>query len=85
MVQVLEGLAGAVVVVAALLDVFQSVVTPRPVAGRLRISRAEYAGRVNALAVYWSSPPAQWIGDMHVLKRTGHGDRPPPGARRARR
>jgi hypothetical protein len=48
--------------------------------------RAEYAGRVNALAEYWASPPAQWIGDHAVLKRrAGHGDRPQPGARRARR
>ncbi|HXM58588.1 MAG TPA: potassium channel family protein, partial [Candidatus Dormibacteraeota bacterium] len=39
MISVLEGLAGALVIGVALLDVFQSVVTPRPVAGRLRVSR----------------------------------------------
>ena len=47
--------------------------------------RAEYAGRVNALARYWASPPAQWIGDDQILKRIGHCDRPTPGNRRARR
>ncbi|GAC1314996.1 MAG: hypothetical protein NVSMB2_05470 [Chloroflexota bacterium] len=31
-------------------------------------SRAEYAGRVNALARYWATPPAQWIGDRSPLK-----------------
>lgn len=30
--------------------------------------RAEYAGRVNALARYWATPPAQWIGDRSPLK-----------------
>jgi hypothetical protein len=30
--------------------------------------RSEYAGRVNALAEYWASPPAQWIGDRSPLK-----------------
>jgi len=30
--------------------------------------RSEYAGRVNALAGYWASPPAQWIGDRSPLK-----------------
>jgi hypothetical protein len=30
--------------------------------------RAEYAGRVNALAHYWATPPAQWIGDRSPLK-----------------
>jgi hypothetical protein len=30
--------------------------------------RYEYAGRVNALARHWASPPAQWIGDRSPLK-----------------
>jgi hypothetical protein len=30
--------------------------------------RREYAGRVNALARYWATPPAQWIGDRSPLK-----------------
>jgi Ion channel len=30
--------------------------------------RMEYAGRVNALARNWASPPAQWIGDRSPLK-----------------
>jgi hypothetical protein len=30
--------------------------------------RSEYAGRVNALALYWAMPPAQWIGDRSPLK-----------------
>lgn len=30
--------------------------------------RLEYAGRVNALARYWATPPAQWIGDRSPLK-----------------
>jgi Ion channel len=30
--------------------------------------RAEYAGRVNALARYWATPPAQWIGDRSPLR-----------------
>jgi hypothetical protein len=30
--------------------------------------RSEYAGRVNALARYWATPPAQWIGDRSPLK-----------------
>ena len=30
--------------------------------------RVEYAGRVNALARYWATPPAQWIGDRSPLK-----------------
>lgn len=30
--------------------------------------RAVYAGRVNALARYWATPPAQWIGDRSPLK-----------------
>jgi hypothetical protein len=28
----------------------------------------EYAGRVNALAHNWASPPAQWIGDRSPLR-----------------
>src|SRR5215471_8918401 len=49
-----------------------------------REMRAAYAGRVNALATYYASPPAQWIGEAHMLARAGHGDRPAPGGRRAR-
>lgn len=49
-----------------------------------RRMRAQYAGRVNALAAYWVSPPAQWIGERARLKGGGHGDRPAPGGRRVR-
>ncbi len=39
--------------------------------------RAEYAGRVNALALYWATPPAQWIGDRSPLKDPrAHGSQP---------
>lgn len=38
--------------------------------------RAEYAGRVNALAAYWAAPPAQWIGDRSVLRRIPHAVAP---------
>jgi ion channel len=31
--------------------------------------RTEYAGRVNALARFWATPPAQWIGDRSPLRR----------------
>jgi hypothetical protein len=37
--------------------------------------RAEYAGRVNAMARYWASPPAQWIGDRSVLRSGRHAAR----------
>ena len=37
--RIVEGLAGAVVVLIVLRDVFQSVVTPRPVSGRWRLNR----------------------------------------------
>jgi hypothetical protein len=30
--------------------------------------RQEYAGRVNALARNWATPPAQWIGDRSPLR-----------------
>jgi hypothetical protein len=30
--------------------------------------RTEYAGRVNALARFWATPPAQWIGDRSPLR-----------------
>jgi len=30
--------------------------------------RQDYAGRVNALALHWATPPAQWIGDRSPLK-----------------
>jgi hypothetical protein len=38
--------------------------------------RAEYASRINALAVYWASPPALWIGEHAMFRQSGHGDRP---------
>jgi hypothetical protein len=41
-----------------------------------RRMRAEYAGRINALAVYWASPPALWIGEHAMFRQSGHGDRP---------
>src|SRR5439155_13904501 len=39
LMRALEGLAGVLVVLVVLRDVFQSVVTPRPVGGRWRLSR----------------------------------------------
>ncbi len=44
--------------------------------------RAEYAGRVNALAQYWATPPALWIGDRSPLKypRAHSAERPQPAA-----
>jgi Ion channel len=38
--------------------------------------RAEYAGRVNALAIHWASPPALWIGEYAISGSIGHGGRP---------
>ncbi|MDQ6671828.1 MAG: potassium channel family protein [Chloroflexota bacterium] len=39
--------------------------------------RQEYAGRVNALARYWATPPAQWIGDRSPLRYPRlHGPEP---------
>ena len=39
--------------------------------------RLEYAGRVNALARYWATPPAQWIGDRSPLRNPRvHAPRP---------
>ena len=49
--------------------------------------RQDYAGRVNALARYWATPPAQWIGDRSPLKHPRlHAPQPDltqalPGAR----
>jgi hypothetical protein len=44
--------------------------------------RSEYAGRVNALAEHWASPPAQWIGDRSPLRvRPEHDGRSVTGAR----
>ena len=40
--------------------------------------RAEYAGRVNALARHWATPPAQWIGDRSPLKHPQLHGRPEP-------
>ena len=36
--------------------------------------RSEYAGRVNALARHWASPPAQWIGDRSPLRHPRQHD-----------
>lgn len=38
--------------------------------------RAEYAGRVNALARHWATPPAQWIGDRSPLRHHAAVSRP---------
>src|SRR5579859_6066353 len=38
--------------------------------------RLEYAGRVNALARHWATPPAQWIGDRSPLKHPRAHQRP---------
>jgi len=35
---------------------------------RFQRLRSEYAGRINALAAYWATPPAQWIGDRSPLR-----------------
>jgi hypothetical protein len=48
--------------------------------------RAEYAGRVNALARYWATPPAQWIGDRSPLRDPRlHAPRPTLAAPRPAR
>jgi hypothetical protein len=39
--------------------------------------RLEYAGRVNALARYWATPPAQWIGDRSPLRYPRLHEAPP--------
>jgi len=39
--------------------------------------RLEYAGRINALARYWATPPAQWIGDRSPLKNPRLHQAPP--------
>ena len=39
--------------------------------------RMEYAGRVNALARNWASPPAQWIGDRSPLRYDRAHIKPP--------
>jgi hypothetical protein len=36
--------------------------------------RAEYALRINSLATYWASPPAQWIGDRSPLRYRARHD-----------
>ncbi len=40
--------------------------------------RSEYAGRVNALARHWASPPAQWIGDRSPLRQPRQHNVTPP-------
>jgi ion channel len=43
--------------------------------------RMEYAGRINALARHWATPPAQWIGDRSPLKHPRlHAPSPAPAA-----
>jgi hypothetical protein len=41
--------------------------------------RMEYAGRVNALARHWATPPAQWIGDRSPLRYPRVHKSPPAG------
>jgi hypothetical protein len=36
--------------------------------------RSEYAGRINAIALWWASPPAQWIGDRSPLRQRARHD-----------
>jgi hypothetical protein len=36
--------------------------------------RSEYAGRMNSIAIFWASPPAQWIGDRSPLKQRARHD-----------
>jgi hypothetical protein len=38
--------------------------------------RATYAGQLNAMAQWWRTPPAQWIGDRSVLRSTRHAPVP---------
>ena len=42
--------------------------------------RSDYAGRVNALATHWASPPAQWIGDRSPLRLRAQHDGHAPAA-----
>jgi hypothetical protein len=44
--------------------------------------RQSYAGRVNALARYWATPPAQWIGDRSPLRYPRRHDERQPGVTR---
>ena len=46
--------------------------------------RMEYAGRVNALARFFATPPAQWIGDRSPLKFPQLHRRVPTGAAQTR-
>lgn len=64
MLGALEAAAGAALVCAVLLDVFQTIVTPRPVAGRLRLSR--YLSR--SLWQFW-----RWAGERLILRRVREG------------
>ncbi len=41
--------------------------------------RSLYAVRLNALATYWVSPPAQWIGDRSIARHHENGTEPHPG------
>jgi Ion channel len=36
--------------------------------------RSEYAGRINSIALFWASPPAQWIGDRSPLRQRARHD-----------
>ena len=47
--------------------------------------RMEYAGRINALARHWATPPAQWIGDRSPLKHPRPHAAPPAPAAEALR
>ncbi|MBV9172820.1 MAG: two pore domain potassium channel family protein [Chloroflexi bacterium] len=42
--------------------------------------RQEYAGRINALARNWATPPAQWIGDRSPLRSPRLHTLPQPAA-----
>ena len=52
---------------ASIVEGVLELVEHRPAWQRDALCR-EYAGRVNALALYWATPPAQWIGDRSPLK-----------------
>src|SRR5215469_5050208 len=58
----LEVVLGALIVISVLLDLFQAIVTPRPVGGRLRISR---------FFLRWSWSACRWLSYRisHVRRR----------------
>ena len=65
LIQVLEAVVGISTVLGVLLDVFQSIVTPRPVAGRVRVSR--YLIRYLWLAFRWVSWRITTVGRREAL------------------